>query len=696
MKSSFAHTLKDITIDPPTESKDRYYPSLNYIRVVKHGNRNGIDYSKDEIFVVESRREYYYSEKMTLLLANADLKSKYDNIHRSLNEKMEVISKTLVNLSGKKDAIEIFCNDFCITKKNYFEQVSALYNENKDELITDFNSIKYGKLFPNEVEEILADPDFVSKLENYIKQYATLLLSSNVFRPVFTHTSAEDILVKLDKSGFFDADHKVILNEQKEKLGKKEFLQVINAEKQRIINVGLASEFKEIDDVLKRKNATIDFRTYLFEHQDVIPLLSDIPKLKRSIWVAYLFSIEDKLKELSNSYETSKVLLKKIIEEATEKRTEWQVVVDEFNHRFINMPFTLSIDNKEDVILEEQAPALVFEVGKDKNQISVAKELLLECLSEGEKKALYLLNVLFEIEALKRRTRKTLIIFDDIADSFDYKNKYAIIEYIIDVIRSNHFLPIILTHNFDFFRTLTSRANLQKAAHFIEFDSKKIELIEGKYCDDVFHTWKKESYNKAAVFISCIPFLRNLAQYKEGSSSKPYKELTSLLHYYKHRIGGVGSTGSMLMDNLFDIFNENWGIDRENFIFDKNKAVIDFIFETASDICIACNDKIALENKIALSIAIRLCAEMYMVEKIGDDSISDKEEYNRTRFLFDKCEFNEESQTEIEIKKTISRVLIITSENIHINSFMFEPLIDISLDELVSLYRDVSSKLVIC
>ena len=52
--------------------------------------------------------------------------------------------------------------------------------------------------------------------------------------------------------------------------------------------------------------------------------------------------------------------------------------------------------------------------------------------------------------------------------------------------------------------------------------------------------------------------------------------------------------------------------------------------------------------------------------------------------------------TILDLTKTISRVLIITSENIHINSFMFEPLIDISLDELVSLYRDVSSKLVIC
>ena len=695
MKSSFAHTLKDITIYPPVESRDRYFPTLSYNRIVKHGDDKGKDFSEDEIFVVESRKEYYYTEKMSLLLANENLKSSYDGIHRSLNEKMDVISKALVTLSGKKDAVDIFCNDFDITKRDYFEQVCALYNEFKDKIITDFTSIKYGKIFPSEADEMLTNPDFVSKLENYIKQYASLLLTSDVFRPVFSHTSAEDILAKLEKSGFFNAEHKVILHKQEEKLGQKEFSRVIEAEKQRIINEGLADEFKEIDDVLRRKNATTDFRNYLFEHQDIIPMLRDIPALKRSIWLAYLFSIEDKVKGFSNSFEDSKLALEDIIKEAKEKQTEWQVVVDDFNRRFINMPFTLAIENKEDVILEEQAPALGFQVGEERNKISVESDLLLKCLSEGEKKALYLLNVLFEIEALKRKTGKTLIVFDDVADSFDYKNKYAIIEYIIDVIRSDHFLPIILTHNFDFFRTLASRANLYKAAHFIELDPERIDLKAGRYCKDIFHSWKNSAHKAAAVFVACIPFLRNLVQYKDGSDSKPYKELTSLLHYYKHRIRDMAPSGRMQMDYLFDIFSDIWSIDRDKFIFEKGKAVTEFILKTASDLSFACTDKIALENKITLSIAIRLCAEMYMVEWINDDSITDSSNENRTRFLFDKCKFNEDDTDEREMKKILSRVLIITSENIHINSFMYEPLIDISFDELCTLYHEVSKKLIV-
>ena len=61
---------------------------------------------------------------------------------------------------------------------------------------------------------------------------------------------------------------------------------------------------------------------------------------------------------------------------------------------------------------------------------AVEKAALMKVLSQGEKKALYVLNILFEIEVRKKAKQDTLLIVDDIADSFDYKNKYAIIPYL--------------------------------------------------------------------------------------------------------------------------------------------------------------------------------------------------------------------------------------------------------------------------
>ena len=42
-----------------------------------------------------------------------------------------------------------------------------------------------------------------------------------------------------------------------------------------------------------------------------------------------------------------------------------------------------------------------------------------------------------------------------------------------------------------------------------------------------------------------------------------------------------------------------------------------------------------------------------------------------------------------EIKTILEEVLIMTSENIHINSFMYEPIIDMSLEYLIKLYNKV-------
>jgi hypothetical protein len=43
----------------------------------------------------------------------------------------------------------------------------------------------------------------------------------------------------------------------------------------------------------------------------------------------------------------------------------------------------------------------------------------------------------------------------------------------------------------------------------------------------------------------------------------------------------------------------------------------------------------------------------------------------------------------------IESVLLMVSENIHINSFMYEPLIDISTNHLINLYNTVKSELAV-
>lgn len=100
---------------------------------------------------------------------------------------------------------------------------------------------------------------------------------------------------------------------------------------------------------------------------------------------------------------------------------------------------------------------------EDTNIISIEKDTLLNVLSQGEKRALYILNIIFEIEARKELKQPSVLIIDDIADSFDYKNKYAIIEYLKEITTSNNFYQLILTHNFDFYRTTYGRLGIPRA-----------------------------------------------------------------------------------------------------------------------------------------------------------------------------------------------------------------------------------------
>ncbi|PRS04005.1 hypothetical protein C6W22_19425 [Bacillus atrophaeus] len=102
------------------------------------------------------------------------------------------------------------------------------------------------------------------------------------------------------------------------------------------------------------------------------------------------------------------------------------------------MPYRLKIQNKEDSILKDQAPNINYYF--EKRPENVEEELLQRVLSQGETRTLYLLNIIFEIEPRKKQGIKTLFIIDNIADSFDYKNKYAIIEYLKDLSEHSNFL----------------------------------------------------------------------------------------------------------------------------------------------------------------------------------------------------------------------------------------------------------------
>ena len=291
-------------------------------------------------------------------------------------------------------------------------------------------------------------------------------------------------------------------------------------------------------------------------------------------------------------------------------------------------------------------------------------------------------QLLFEIESRKQLNQETLLILDDIADSFDYKNKYAIIEYIKELHENSIFRLIILTHNFDFYRTVASRLSLDYKAAFMatKNDNREIQLIKGEYRKDIFGHFKNNISNQK-IFVSLIPFVRNLIEYIEDKSSSNYLLLTSCLHL-------KNDTNSITCADILSLIHNSFPSTTNQSIGFGGKSVKDIIYETADLIVLENNiNEILLENKITLSVAIRLKAEEYMLRVIPNSStlIIDR---NQTSELFKIFKKNHSNKETISI---LDRINLMTPENIHVNAFMYEPLIDISVFHLLDLYKKVKS-----
>ena len=493
-------------------------------------------------------------------------------------------------------------------------------------------------------------------------------------------------LKSLKDNSFFEANHKIVLENQTV-LNEKEFEYKMQEVEDKILtDEEIKKNFKIIEITLDKKVGLRKFKELLYKNQKLIPLLKDYSNFKKVIWLNYFANNIDIYNILVNLYMKNKERLREIIKEAKKEITIWEEVTNIFNERF-SVPFRVEVANQEDVILKEETLILNFVYKTGTIEKEIEREKLENCLSNGEKKALYILNILYELKARELEGKEYLVILDDIADSFDYKNKYAIIEYLNDIINISSFKLIILTHNFDFYRSVASRLNLNNNKFFAIKHDDEVVLEEGQYTKNVFMTWKNK-INQPKIFISSIAFIRNIIEYIEGQKDKDYRLLTNLLHYKEIVRDQIKDTNSILVSDLINIFTKYWHISNQQITITKNKKMLDLIFKTANDIVKETTiNEVLLENKIVLSIAIRLKAEIYMINKINDKNITDNIERNQTRELVNNMNFNMTNGK--EIKSILEEVVIMTSENIHINSFMYEPIIDMSMEYLIKLYNKI-------
>ncbi|HWL64139.1 MAG TPA: hypothetical protein VNQ32_15195 [Steroidobacteraceae bacterium] len=681
MKSSFAHTFKDVANGTP--SKDVIFPERAAVRKIT--DENGADITKDNVLVIAPYDETLgHTEKVSTLLVDANLRKEYETLHIEINKAKETFLKALKEHSkSKKDLEKEVSSAFTTSDAEFFRALTRIRDEVTSQEPGPYADVQYDVIFDDKVLAALNTKDTKTAIKDYVEKYNELIAKSTYFKKgTFDYYNAGQIAKNLADNGFFNAKHTVKLNatESIEITSEKQLDELVAKEKEAISNdKDLRKKFAEIEKLLNKNAQTRDFYAYLVANDKLLPGLANLATLKEDLWKAYIASKKDLYLDLLQKYQDAEKRKKEIEEEAGKQRTDWEGVIDIFNDRFF-VPFKLIAKNRIPVILgSEPILSLGFTFSDGTESVSVEKSQLMQALSTGEKKALYILNIIFEIEARTKAGLETLLVVDDIADSFDYKNKYAIIQYLLDIAKRPNFKQIVLTHNFDFFRTVNSRALAKYPACLMaERSAAGVTLKQAVGIRNVFvKDWKNHFYQDERKKIASIPFIRNLVEYTRGDADADFIKLTSLLHW-------KADSGAITVGDLDAIYNKTFGATGAS--TNPAKFVADLITEQAKA-CVAAADGINFENKIVLSIAIRLDAEKFMVTKIADAQYVAGITSNQSQALLSR--FMNQFANEAENIQVLQRMALMTPENIHLNSFMYEPILDMSDEHLRKLYTDV-------
>lgn len=677
MKTSFTRTFEALAKgDVPKEER--------YNRISTHVVKaDGNAISKETIYVLKSEIDISSdSPAITNILVNPENKARYDEILVDLDKLKKNLTKSLQKTSKVKQIeIEKFIlNDWlerdfpaCIAK---IKEIS---------IADDLSPYEYATIFDPKAIEVLKSQEFISKATEFNERYQELFNQAGTIyqKGIFNPAKADTSFATLDKQGFFAGGHRVHLRDEAASINKTELDQKIQA-----IHASIDG-----DETLKKLRASLSKNAQTQALTDLIENLSSshveflLEKLKpanqsqfrKDLWTFYIQGNTDSAAYLE-SCDANKDEINRIKAAAAEVAPRWTKAVELFNDRFMDMPFTLSVPNQIQAALGKENAKLKFTFKDGADTIEWSREEL-KTLSQGERRALYLLNFIFEVEARKLANQDTLFIIDDIADSFDYKNKHAIVQYLDDLNATPNFHQIILTHNFDFFRTLANNFVHRDRCLMTNRSISSITLVKAEGIKNYFiNIWKTKVATNMHILCATIPFTRNLIEYTKGDSDPDYLKLTSLLHW-------KSNTDQITVGNYLEIYNRLFGT---SYDISNSQPVKNLLFIKANEICAyTTHDGLNLEDKVLLSIAIRMQAEIFLtneLRKIKGDANYWCESMNQFGILVKEYSSLAPSASGM---RTLEKVSVTVSSNIHLNAFMYEPILDLTIDHLISLYREV-------
>ena len=237
-----------------------------------------------------------------------------------------------------------------------------------------------------------------------------------------------------------------------------------------------------------------------------------------------------------------------------------------------------------------------------------------------------------------------------------------------------------MTHNFDFYRTIKGRLGIWGENKVLcSRGQNSLSLVTDSLSENPFIHWK-DHLDDPVILIASIPFVRNLAEYTGNEES--FNMLTGLLHI---KPGSDAITMTNLRDEYQKVLQPGSYTD-----FEATEEPVLNLIEGAVTAILAKNpDELSLEDKIAISMVIRIRAERVLIQKIAEPEWVAALKKNQTNKLIKR--YRGRPDANADLLSCMQKVQLMTPENIHLNSFMYEPILDLSGYHLQSLYTELDA-----
>lgn len=695
MKTSFAKTFQLIQQGKKENISDAIFgePGSAIVQI------DGQDIEKKQVFVVKSYESSYESDISSLLI-KGDIQTQLKDVFKVRTKLLKALEKDsglkIKRTSLGKTVYELeptIVKDFDFNEKDILSNLMELASYETE---IECSDIPYSVIFDDTVLKKIKDTKFQEGIRDFITSSDEIYSSFEYLeKGNLTLPKLKDLKKSLVKDAFFVKQNKVILSGQ-DAITNSEALE------QHISNIETKIQqtpaYKAIENLLNDSKGIV-LKDIIETNPEIIGFLAldKLQTLKKCLWGSYIRHNSILFEELCDKYND----FSEAIDALEIDDTPWKKALDIFNQRF-TVPFMMNVVNLKGAIIGESVPQVEFSFKKGDTVKTIDRSKLekLDTLSQGEKRALYLLNIIFDIEQIKNTGEETLLVIDDIADSFDYKNKYAIIEYLYELAQVSNIYMLILTHNFDFYRTVASRLSVNRSNRLIADYSNDVLKLEVEYYQDKpFKNWKNNPKEKD--IFALLPFVRNLIEYgvdqNISHTGEDFLFLTSLLHEKQ-------DSRRITFGDIEPLYKHYAGVTQFDASVGTDVVVLSKLYSVCDDIT---TFDTKLENKIVLSIGIRHKAEEYIIQQIHNYTgqlswRKNKQNYRGTNVEFMNFVQNNGNQTrelfngykqfgDADKIKILNEVNIMTPEHIHVNSFMYEPILDMDIVELHRLYHTIKN-----